>query len=89
MEKVHYPTNQASVFDTMSDLSGAMDATYSSDQTLCGITSVAFSVSGRLSLAVYDESLQMEWTIKRVAVTILMGHDRCRSPLTLKNLMKS
>lgn len=50
--------------------------TYSHDMIVCGITSVAFSKSGRLLLAGYDDFNCNVWdTLKGDRVGVLTGHD--------------
>ena len=49
---------------------------YSSEMIVCGITSVAFSKSGRLLLAGYDDFNCNVWdTLKGERVGVLTGHD--------------
>ena len=49
---------------------------YSHDMIVCGITSVAFSKSGRLLLAGYDDFNVNVWdTLKGDRVGVLTGHD--------------
>jgi len=49
---------------------------YCHDNILCGITSVAFSISGRLLFAGYDDFNCNVWdTLKGERVGILMGHE--------------
>lgn len=49
---------------------------YSSDSILCGITSVAFSISGRYLFAGYDDFNCNVWdTLKGEKVYTLQGHD--------------
>ena len=49
---------------------------YSHDMIVCGITSVAFSKSGRLLLAGYDDFNCNVWdTLKGERVGVLTGHD--------------
>ena len=49
---------------------------YSHDMIICGITSVAFSKSGRLLLAGYDDFNCNVWdTLKGERVGVLTGHD--------------
>eukprot|EP01137_Pigoraptor_chileana_P013643 Opistho-2@67382 len=49
---------------------------YSSENILCGITSVAFSVSGRLLFAGYDDFNCNVWdTLKGPRVGVLTGHE--------------
>jgi guanine nucleotide-binding protein G(I)/G(S)/G(T) subunit beta-1 len=60
--------------------------TYSSDQILCGITSVAFSVSGRLLFAGYDDFECKVWDVLRgERVGTLTGHDNRVSCLCVSN----
>lgn len=50
--------------------------TYAHDNILCGITSVAFSVSGRVLFAGYDDYNCNVWdTLKGERVGVLAGHD--------------
>lgn len=50
--------------------------TYAHDNILCGITSVAFSVSGRLMFAGYDDYNVNVWdTLKGERIGVLSGHD--------------
>ncbi|KAF8534296.1 WD40-repeat-containing domain protein [Trichophaea hybrida] len=59
---------------------------YSSDQILCGITSVAFSVSGRLLFAGYDDFECKVWDVLRgERVGTLSGHDNRVSCLGVSN----
>ncbi|XP_026473079.1 guanine nucleotide-binding protein subunit beta-1 [Ctenocephalides felis] len=61
------------LFDIRSDQELAM---YSHDNIICGITSVAFSKSGRLLLAGYDDFNCNVWdTMKAERAGILAGHD--------------
>ncbi|KAI8583697.1 hypothetical protein K450DRAFT_222345 [Umbelopsis ramanniana AG] len=49
---------------------------YTNDSIICGITSVAFSVSGRLLFAGYDDFTCNVWdTLKGERVGVLSGHD--------------
>jgi len=49
---------------------------YTHDNILCGITSVAFSISGRLLFAGYDDFNCNVWdTLRGERVGVLMGHD--------------
>lgn len=49
---------------------------YSHDNIICGITSVAFSKSGRLLLAGYDDFNCNVWdTLKGERAGVLAGHD--------------
>ena len=49
---------------------------YAHDNILCGITSVAFSVSGRVLFAGYDDYNCNVWdTLKGERVGVLAGHD--------------
>jgi len=49
---------------------------YTNDSIICGITSVAFSVSGRLLFAGYDDFTCNVWdTLKGERVGVLNGHD--------------
>jgi len=48
---------------------------YTSDQIVCGITSVAFSISGRYLFAGYDDFKCQVWdTLKGEPVWTLEGH---------------
>jgi guanine nucleotide-binding protein G(I)/G(S)/G(T) subunit beta-1 len=59
---------------------------YSSEQILCGITSVAFSVSGRLLFAGYDDFECKVWDVLRgERVGVLSGHDNRVSCLGVSN----
>ncbi|KAA6408550.1 MAG: Guanine nucleotide-binding subunit beta [Lasallia pustulata] len=59
---------------------------YSSDQVLCGITSVAFSVSGRLLFAGYDDFECKVWDVLRgERVGSLNGHENRVSCLGVSN----
>ncbi|KAF3930668.1 hypothetical protein ABW19_dt0207411 [Dactylella cylindrospora] len=59
---------------------------YSSEQILCGITSVAFSVSGRLLFAGYDDFECKVWDVLRgEKVGVLSGHDNRVSCLGVSN----
>ena len=50
--------------------------TYSHDNILCGITSVAFSTSGRVLFAGYDDYNCNVWdTLKGERIGVLSGHD--------------
>lgn len=50
--------------------------TYVHDNILCGITSVAFSVSGRVLFAGYDDYNCNVWdTLKGERIGVLAGHD--------------
>lgn len=50
--------------------------TYAHDNILCGITSVAFSASGRVLFAGYDDYNCNVWdTLKGERVGVLSGHD--------------
>ncbi|XP_039299244.1 guanine nucleotide-binding protein subunit beta-1 [Nilaparvata lugens] len=61
------------LFDIRSDQELAM---YSHDNIICGITSVAFSKSGRLLLAGYDDFNCNVWdSMKTERAGILAGHD--------------
>lgn len=61
------------LFDIRADQELAM---YSHDNIICGITSVAFSKSGRLLLAGYDDFNCNVWdTLKCERAGILAGHD--------------
>ncbi|XP_058124591.1 guanine nucleotide-binding protein subunit beta-1-like [Anopheles ziemanni] len=61
------------LFDIRADQELAM---YSHDNIICGITSVAFSKSGRLLLAGYDDFNCNVWdTMKAERAGILAGHD--------------
>lgn len=61
------------LFDIRADQEMAM---YSHDNIICGITSVAFSRSGRLLLAGYDDFNCNIWdTMKAERAGILAGHD--------------
>ncbi|KAL8947651.1 MAG: hypothetical protein Q9222_006096, partial [Ikaeria aurantiellina] len=60
--------------------------TYASDQILCGITSVAFSVSGRLLFAGYDDFECKVWDVLRGdRVGSLNGHENRVSCLGVSN----
>lgn len=60
--------------------------TYASDQILCGITSVAFSVSGRLLFAGYDDFECKVWDVLRGdRVGNLNGHENRVSCLGVSN----
>ncbi|KAL1852960.1 G protein subunit beta [Paecilomyces lecythidis] len=60
--------------------------TYQSDQVLCGITSVAFSVSGRLLFAGYDDFECKVWDVLRgEKVGSLSGHENRVSCLGVSN----
>jgi guanine nucleotide-binding protein G(I)/G(S)/G(T) subunit beta-1 len=49
---------------------------YSHDNIICGITSVAFSKSGRLLLGGYDDFNCNVWdTLKQDRAGVLAGHD--------------
>jgi len=49
---------------------------YTHDNILCGITSVAFSISGRLMFAGYDDYNCNVWdTLRSDRVGVLMGHE--------------
>lgn len=49
---------------------------YTNDSIICGITSVGFSVSGRLLFAGYDDFTCNVWdTLKGERVGVLSGHD--------------
>ena len=49
---------------------------YTHDMVLCGITSVAFSVSGRILFAGYDDFNVNVWdTLKGERVGVLTGHE--------------
>ncbi|KAF9923524.1 Guanine nucleotide-binding protein G(I)/G(S)/G(T) subunit beta-1 [Modicella reniformis] len=49
---------------------------YTHDNILCGITSVAFSISGRLMFAGYDDFNCNVWdTLRGERVGVLMGHE--------------
>ncbi|KAK6508292.1 guanine nucleotide-binding protein subunit beta 1 [Arthrobotrys conoides] len=59
---------------------------YSSEQILCGITSVAFSVSGRLLFAGYDDFECKVWDVLRgEKVGALVGHENRVSCLGVSN----
>jgi guanine nucleotide-binding protein G(I)/G(S)/G(T) subunit beta-1 len=50
--------------------------TYAHDNILCGITSVAFSTSGRVLFAGYDDYNCNVWdTLKGERIGVLSGHD--------------
>lgn len=50
--------------------------TYQHDNILCGITSVSFSISGRMLFAGYDDYNTNVWdTLKGERVGVLQGHD--------------
>lgn len=50
--------------------------TYAHDNILCGITSVAFSTSGRVLFAGYDDYNVNVWdTLKGERIGVLAGHD--------------
>merc|ERR1711937_199500 len=60
---------------------------YHDDKVLCGITSVAFSLTGRILFAGYDDYTAFAWdTLRGVFVNQLKGHDNRVSCLgTTKN----
>ena len=59
---------------------------YASDSVLCGITSVAFSASGRLLFAGYDDFNCNVWDVlKGDRVGVLAGHDNRVSCLGVSN----
>jgi len=61
------------LFDIRADQELAM---YSHDNIICGITSVAFSKSGRLLLAGYDDFNCNVWdSMKAERAGVLAGHD--------------
>jgi guanine nucleotide-binding protein G(I)/G(S)/G(T) subunit beta-1 len=61
------------LFDIRADQELAM---YSHDNIICGITSVAFSKSGRLLLAGYDDFNCNVWdTMRAERAGVLAGHD--------------
>ncbi|MEQ2287316.1 hypothetical protein AMECASPLE_011085, partial [Ameca splendens] len=62
---------------------------YSHDNIICGITSVAFSKSGRLLLAGYDDFNCNVWdTLKGDRAGVLAGHDN-RGPKMVSGLQSS
>ncbi|CAG8381594.1 unnamed protein product [Penicillium salamii] len=63
-----------------------VNSTLTSDQVLCGITSVAFSVSGRLLFAGYDDFECKVWDVLRGdKIGSLSGHDNRVSCLGVSN----
>ncbi|CAG08067.1 unnamed protein product [Tetraodon nigroviridis] len=60
----------------VSDINAVAAVMYSHDNIICGITSVAFSKSGRLLLAGYDDFNCNVWdTLKGERAGVLAGHD--------------
>jgi guanine nucleotide-binding protein G(I)/G(S)/G(T) subunit beta-1 len=71
------------LFDIRADQEIGM---YSHDNIICGITSVAFSKSGRLLLAGYDDFNCYVWDVlKGKQVVVLAGHDNRVSCLGLSS----